>query len=139
MDADEIKVAVNAAVELRPPKFEERLPPSAKIEALESYLLASAYAQAELEEVVFYLGALIAELKIKVEEMTGWEALLPSKPRDRITQADIQLAKRRTDRTTFELGAEARHLYDTALRQIERFRFEAQWVVSRDYSMISGG
>jgi len=138
-DIDQIRQAVHDAVKLRPPKFEEGEHPRNKVTAFEDYLLQSAWTRAELEECVFWLDATIAQLKAKVEQMTGYEALLPRKPQDRITQADIVTAKQKMDGPTFEAGAEAKHLREHARRQIARFEFEAQWVISRAYTMISGG
>lgn len=139
-DIEEIKQAVHDAVKVRPPtNDDERLPPQAKVSLFEDYLLRSAWMRAELEECVFWLDATIAQLKATVESMTGYEALLPRKPQDRITQADINAAKAKVDPPTFEAGAEAKHLRAHALRQITRFEFEAQWVISRAYTMISGG
>ncbi len=138
MTADEIKSAVMTAVELRPPKFEQGTAPRTKIEALEDYLLGAAHAQAELEEALFYIDGVITQMAKTVEDMTGWEALLPPKPRDRITKEDIARAKRLTEPVVFELGAEMKQLRGAALRQIDKLRFESQWVISRAYSMVSG-
>jgi hypothetical protein len=141
MDIDEIKAAINDALPLRPPKWDKLDPPHPreKIELLEDYLLRSAYAQAELEEALHWLTGLVEHFKDKVAAIEGYEVALPNKRGDRLTQADINAAKRTVSPEVFECGAEARLLRETVLRQIERFRFEAQWVASRAYSMISGG
>lgn len=139
MDADEIKAAVNTALPLRPPRWDEHLPPARKIAELEDYLMTTAFAQAELEEARHWIDLLVKHFKKQVDDMTGYEPLLPAKRSERITKDDILQAKRRTDPLAFELGAEMRQLQVTTARQIDRLRFEAQWVVSRAYSLISGG
>jgi hypothetical protein len=139
---ENLKARLQGALKLRPPKFEyegaDRTPTREKIDLLESYLLESAFVRAELEEALHYLASLVAHFKRKVDEITGFEALLPSKPRDRLTNADVNAAKRRVDPVSFECGAEAKQVMDSTLRQIERLAFEEQWVISRAYSMISG-
>ena len=143
MDVDEIKVVVHRALITRPPKFptngDRPTPPAAKVSAFEDYLLETAYIGAELEEALFWLEGLVAHFTEKIDRMTGYEVALPRKPKDRITQADILAAKRTTDPVSFDAGAEAKQLRASALRQIDRFRFEAQWVISRAYTLISGG
>lgn len=140
MDIEDIKGALNRALQLRPPKWDPRepSPPREKVAKLEDYLLESAYAAAELEESLHWLNSLVAHFTAKVEQITGYEVALPRKPRDRITQADINTAKRTVDPVTFDAGAEVRQLIESTRRQIERLRFEEQWVISRAYSMISG-
>lgn len=143
MDMEDIKGVLHTALPMRPPRFtpaEGAIAPSGgqKAAALEDYLLESAFVRAELEEALHWLDSLMAHFKSKIEQMTGYEALLPRKPQDRITQADINTAKRGLDPTTFDAGSEVKQLRASVLRQIERFEFEAQWVVSRAYSMISG-
>lgn len=138
MDADEIKAAVNLALPLRPPTFEEQLPPARKIAELEEYLMSSAFAQAELEEALHWIELLVQHFKDKIEDMRGYEACLPPKQRERLTKDDILRAKRMADPITFELGTEMRQLRATALRQIDRLRFEAQFVISRAYTFIAG-
>lgn len=143
LDIEDIKGFLHNAVRLRPPRFEygetDATPPREKIEALENYLMESAYAAAELEECLHWLSAVVAHFKRVIENLTGYEAALPGKSRDRLTQADINRAKRIVDPASFDAGAEARHLQESCLRQIERLRFEEQWVISRAYTMISGG
>jgi hypothetical protein len=102
-------------------------------------LLETAYLGAELEEALFWLDGLVAHFTEKIDRMTGYEVALPRKPKDRLTQADITAAKRTVDPTSFDAGAEAKQLRASALRQIDRFRFEAQWTISRAYTMLSGG
>lgn len=143
MDVEDIKAALHTALPMRPPRFrpeEGAIAPSGgqKAAALEDYLLESAFVRAELEEALHWLDSLVAHFKAQVEQMTGYEALLPRKPQDRITQTDINTAKRGLNPVIFDAGAEAKQLRASVLRQIERFEFEAQWVVSRAYSMISG-
>lgn len=139
LDIDGIKGILHNAVRLRPPKWQDPTMTREKIEALENYLLESAYAAAELEECLHWLSAMVAHFKRVIDNMTGYEAALPSKSRDRLTQADINRAKRVVDPVSFDAGAEARHLQESCLRQIERLRFEEQWVISRAYTMITGG
>lgn len=130
------------AMRARPPKFptnsDRPTPPAVKVSALEEYLFETAYLGAELEEVLFALEGLVTYFADQIDRMTGYEMALPRKPKDRITQADITTAKRTTDPVSFDAAAEAKAMRGGVQRQIERFRFEAQYVVSRGYSMISG-
>lgn len=140
MQVDEIKGALATAVAMRPPKFDEALPAARKVAELTDYLLESAFMQAELEEALFWLDRLVAEMQAKVEQISGYEAVLPAKRSERITKEDVLRAKRTIDPVTFEAGAEAKALRVSVLRQIDRFRFEAgNGPVSRAYTMISGG
>jgi hypothetical protein len=143
MELEEIRSVIGQALRTRPPKFtpngDRPAPPAAKVSAFEDYLLETAYLGAELEEALFWLDKLVAHFTEKIDHLTGFEVALPRKPKDRITQADILLAKRTTDPVAFDAGAEAKALRVSALRQIDRFRFEAQWTISRTYTMISGG
>jgi hypothetical protein len=134
---EEIKLALTDSLPLRPPRFAHDTPGRQKVSELEDYLLESAYRHAELEEALHWTMALIEHFKEKIENITGYEIALPRKPRDRITQADINAAKRTVDGTSFELGAEMKQLRDSILRQIARFEFEKE-VVSRAYSFITG-
>lgn len=142
MEIDEIRSVLHRALTTRPPKFspngDRPTAPAAKVSAFEDYLLETAYLGAELEEALFWLDGLVAHFAEKIDRMTGYEMALPRKPKDRITQADITAAKRTTDPVSFDAGAEAKQLRASALRQIDRFRFEAQWTISRTYTMISG-
>jgi hypothetical protein len=143
MEIDEIRSVLHRAMIMRPPKFSPNgdgpTPPSVKVSAFEDYLLATAYLGAELEEAVFWLEKLVAHFTEVIDHMTGFEVALPRKPKDRITQADILAAKRKIDPVNFDAGAEAKQLRASCLRQIDRFRFEAQWVMSRGYTFITGG
>jgi hypothetical protein len=143
MDPDEIRASLSTALPMRPPKWDTEddlpLPRPAKVEQLENYLLESAYMRAELEEALFWTNALIKQFTSQIEEMTGYEVALPPKARDRITQADINRAKRTVNPAPFQLGSEMKEARDALLRQIDRFIFEEQWVISRAYTLISGG
>lgn len=143
MTEDEIRATLAKALPMRPPRFGPNggtpIGASAKISAMEDYLMESAYVAAELEEALHWADALVAHFAERIKKMTGYEVALPRKPRDRITQADIDHAKRLTEPTSFELGAEFKQLRTSILRQIERLRFEEQWVLSRGYTLITGG
>jgi hypothetical protein len=139
VNVEEINAVIDRALTARPPKWEdERTPPRVKVSELEDYLMASAYLAAELEAAHHWLSKAIDDATDVIAEMHGYEALLPSKPRDRITAADHLAAKREANPDPFLAGAEAKRLRATVLRQIDRLKFEAQWVISRSYSMISG-
>jgi hypothetical protein len=138
VNVDEIRGALAGALPLRPPTFNGE-GPREKVGALEDYLLGSAAAAAELEEALHWLEALVAHFATQIDQMTGYEVALPRKTRDRLTKDDILQAKRIVDATPFDAGAEAKQLRASVLRQIERLRFEAQWVISRAYTMIAGG
>lgn len=137
MTIEEIEAVLAAALPLRVPRFPPDERPRTKVSALEDYMLTLAYHHGELEEALHWLDAVIARLSEKIGAMTGFEAALPSKPRDRITEADRNSAKRRLDPATFAAGARAKELRTSVLRQIARFEFD-QTVVSRAYSLISG-
>lgn len=140
MTYEEIKGTLLLALKMRSPKFEVGTPVGDKVKSIEDYLLESAFMQGELEECLHWLDWTIAELKNKIETMTGYEAALPRKPQGRITGADVLAAKRRVDPPTFEAGTEAKQLRTSVVRQIDRFRFEAgQGPISRSYTVISGG
>jgi hypothetical protein len=139
MTEDEIRLVLAQALTMRSPRFEDGTGAKEKISSLEDYLLESAYMQGELEEAYHYLTYSIAHLKREIEEMTGYEAALPSRPAGRHTQADHLAAKRIAAPATFEAGAEARQLMESVKRQIDRFRFEAgQGPISRAYTLITG-
>jgi hypothetical protein len=139
MDIAEIRAALTAALVMRPPMFMDGEGPREKVAALEDYLLSSAYVAAGLEEALHWLSALGAHFAAQVDQITGYEVALPRKTRDRITKDDILLAKRVVDPATFEAGIEAKALRASVLRQIERLRFEEQYVISRYYTMVTGG
>lgn len=140
MNIDEIRAAVGVALRMRPPRFEQGAGGAEKISALEDYLLESAYMQAELEEARHYLTYTVETLKQQIAEMTGYEALLPAKSQDRLTEADRNHAKAQAAPELFAAGKEARMLLETVKRQVERFRFEAgQGPISRAYTLITGG
>lgn len=138
MTVDEINAALASALPLRPPTFHSGTSARQKIDALEEYLLHSAFVAAELEEALHWTDALIAHFADKIARIEGYQPLLPAKRTERITQADINAAKRQVDPESFELGAGLKQSRESLRRQIERLRFEEQWVVSRAYSMISG-
>jgi hypothetical protein len=138
MTYDEIGTVLARALVMRSPRFESETMARGKIEAIEDCMLESAYMHGELEEAYHYLTFSVAHLKRQVEEMTGYEAALPSKPAGRHTQADHIAAKRIADPAVFEAGAEARQLMDSIKRQLDRFEWE-QATLSRVYTLISGG
>ena len=137
MNIEEIKGALAEALPLRPPTFNGE-GPREKIGALEDYLLGSAVVAAELEEALHWLDALVTHFAAQIDQISGYEVALPRKTRDRMTKDDILAAKRVVDPTSFDAGAEAKQLRVSVLRQIERLRFEEQYVVSRAYTMIAG-
>lgn len=146
MTVDEIREILGEAVTMRPPKFtpipdgEPSPTDRQKIDRLQDYLLESAWMQSALEEALFYLLNVIARLKGEIDGLTGWEAVLPNKPAGRLTQADVQSAKRIAAPEIYEAGAEAKQLVEAVKRQIEKFRWEAgQGPISRAYTMIVGG
>jgi hypothetical protein len=142
MGDDEIREVLVRALALRPPRFETNGGPpvgaSAKVAALEDYLLDSAVLGAELEEALHWCDVLTNQFAKQIENMTGYEVALPRKSRDRITQADIAAAKRVVDPVAFEIGADMKRLHVSLVRQIDRLRHEHQWVVSRAYTFITG-
>jgi len=143
MKIEDIKMALAIALPMRPPTFPLQngnlpLAPAEKVAALEDYLLESAHQAAELEEALHWLDALVAHFQAQIDQITGYEVALPRKTRDRLTKDDILQAKRVVSPTAFDAGAEAKQLRTSVLRQIERLRFEEQWVVSRAYTMIAG-
>lgn len=138
MDMEDIKLALHTALQLRPPMFEEGYPGREKVARLEDYLLASAYAAAELEEALHWLDSMVAHFKRQVDEMTGWEVALPAGSHSRPNKEDINIAKRTVNPVVFDAGAEVRQLQVSVKRQIDRLRFEAQWIISRCYTMITG-
>jgi hypothetical protein len=140
VDLDHIKGALAMAREMRSPKFSPATTAGEKISALEDYLLETAWMQGELEEALFWLDSLVSHYRHKATLITGYEVALPNKRRERITQADINTAKRTVDPETFELGEQVTQLRAQALRQIDRMRFEAgQGPISRAYTMVTGG
>jgi hypothetical protein len=142
MNIEEINRALGMALAMRPPRWAPNgatpVGASHKVSQLEDYLMESAYVAADLEEAIFWLEGAIAESGEKIERMTGYEVALPRKTRDRLTQADVLNAKRTVDPDTFGIHDDAKRLRASILRQIERLRFEEQWVISRAYSLISG-
>lgn len=142
MTIEEIHKALGGALAMRPPVFRRNgdtpVQPKVKIEAFENYLLESAYVAADLEEAIFWLEGVVTETAERIEKITGYEPALPRKTRDRITQADVLGAKRVVDPEAFDLASDAKQLRASVLRQIDRLRFEEQWVVSRAYTMVTG-
>lgn len=138
MDMETIEAVLYHALRIRVPTFNRDTPPREKVSALEDYLLESAFHGGELEEALFWTTELVAHFKTVIEGLDGYEVALPSKPQARLTEADVNRAKRITHPVPFEAGARARQLNTAVLRQIERLRFEAQWVISRAYTLISG-
>ena len=139
MELEQIEQALAAALVMRPPRFGPDDAGALKVSALEDYLLESAYAHADREAACYWLDELTEHFKAKVEQMTGWEMVLPSGKRaDRATRQEVLSAKRQLDPVTFDAGARARLLREAIRRQIARFEFEST-VVSRAYTLISGG
>lgn len=141
MNIEEIETALGGALKLRPPQRDKAMDESRSqfVSRMEDYLLESAYAHAELEEALHYLLFAREKLREELEEVTGWEQHLPRKPADRITEADRNRAKALMYPQLFADGKQARMLIDSVKRQIDRFEWESQWVISRAYTMISGG
>jgi hypothetical protein len=140
MEMDRIRAALHAARQMRTPRFEPDTPPSTKIGRLEDYLLESAWMQGELEDALFWLDALTVHFETQVRDISGWEVALPNKRRERITQADVEQAKRTVDPIAFDASSEVRQVRGHVLRQIDRLRWEAgQGPVSRAYTLIVGG
>lgn len=137
MTLEEIRAALATALALKPPRWTEDTPPAVKIGLIETYLMESAYSGAELEEAVHYLDFTMAQLRQKIEQITGYEAVLPSKAADRITKADVIAAKRTLDPVTFDAGAEARQIRESLVRQLDRYEREAKGY-SRLYTVITG-
>lgn len=137
MNAEEVAAVIELALPLRPPRFEPETAPRVKVTAIEDYMLESAYTHAELEEAHHWLSKVVEQCADEIAEITGYEACLPSKPRDRITRDDIIAAKRIVRQEPFLAGAEAKRLRATVLRQVARFEYE-QTTLSRVYSLISG-
>lgn len=138
---DEIRGVLDEALVMRPPRRKDEPEQGTKefVSRLEDYLLESAYARANLEEARHYLALTLEHLRTELAEMTGYEALLPRKPQERITEADRNRAKAVARPDLVGAGKDAKLLLESVNRQLQRAEFEAQWVISRAYTMISGG
>lgn len=140
MKVEEIREALSEAMALKPPRRRDYPDEgrSAFVSRLEDYLLDTAYVHATLEEARHYLAFARERLLEEWEELAGWEQHLPRKPADRITEADRNRAKAFMYPDRYADGKEARMLLDSIKRQIDRFEWESQWIISRAYTMISG-
>lgn len=139
MDLEAIRAALHTALPLRPPRWADDpgISGRVKVEKLEDYMLEAAWHHAELEEALHWLNAAHARFADEIEQLTGYETMLPRKPRDRLTQADTLAAKRMVAPATFSASKEVVQIRESVLRQIARFEFEKD-TMSRAYSLIAG-
>jgi hypothetical protein len=139
MTIEEIRQTIADALPLRVPRFATDTPTRERVSALEDYLLTSAYQLGALVEARHWLRLLEDRLSREVDLLQGWEAMLPSKgAKATYTKTEIAAAKRASAPQLFAAGRECRQLRGSVDDQIERFKFEDQFVISRAYSIISG-
>lgn len=140
MDLEEIRSTLAEALKLRVPRFSDEIGPRERASALGDYLLISANVSGALVEARHWLRLLEEELAGKLRNLEGYEAALSAAGHQKgaPTKSQIMQAKRLTAPHLFDAHAEGRNLRGSVDDQIERLKFEAQFVISRAYTIISG-
>lgn len=136
MNIEQIKACLDDALKLRVPRFAPDFPPARKISALEHYMLQGAHLDAELVASRHWLRAIRVNLSEQWTRLDGWE-VATSRPRGRLTTADIEQAKAKVAPALFDAIHEAKRLSESVDDQIARLERDAR-TCSRVYSMISG-
>jgi hypothetical protein len=121
-----------AAAKLRVPRVERELGVRARVEALEDYLLESAWHQGELAEARLELYGQLRELEEKWDHLDGWQALKRTK-----TEAAVDDAKRQLRPELYDGIKKARWLIRRLSEEIERLERDAT-KCSRAYTLATG-
>jgi hypothetical protein len=131
---EEIKRRLEAALPLRIPLKDPSASPRERVEALEDYLLKTAWHRAELEEALHWGIELGKTLKREWEAIQGWQATVGRKA----TKDQVDRAKRDINPGLWDALEEARTLVQSLQRQISRFGGSDYEAVSRAYTMLTG-
>lgn len=141
MNINEIRDTLAQALPLRVRRFDPDVPPREKVSRLEDYLLESAEHRGALVEARHWLREAEDVMRREIAALDGWEVFLPgrgAKPAGNPSKAHIEEAKERAAPALFDAAREVRKLRGSIDDQIDRLEFEAQFVISRAYTFISG-
>lgn len=140
MDLEQIRQILERVLKLRVPRFTDDVGPRERANRMGDYLMESAYANGDLIEARHALREAERHLADLLRKLEGWEAMLRivGNTSGRPTKTQVSEAKRLTAPHIFDAHAEARLLRGSVDDQIERLKFEAQFVISRAYTIISG-
>ena|ERR1035437_5615929 len=117
---------------LRIPLFEAGTMPRTKIDALESYLLLTAWTQGELAEERFRVLAELTTLEHEWSHMDGWQGSQRTR-----TELAVEDAKRKLRPELYDLLTERKWIVKRLSEEIDRLEGDAT-KVSRVYTFITG-
>lgn len=124
--------ALVVAKGMRVPTFEKGVGSRARVEALESYLLQSAFAQGELSEERLDRLVMLKGHQQEWDHLDGWQALLRTR-----TEAAVKDAKRQVNPGLYDRLTELEWIIKRLVEEIDRLERDAT-KVSRAYSMMTG-
>lgn len=128
-----ISDALTTSKQMRMPRFEHGVAPRVKIDELESYLLNTAFVQAELAEERLDALVTLQELSRSWDHLDGWQALR----RNTRTEKSVEDAKRQVDPRLYDQIKDLEWTIKRLSEEIERLERDAS-KASRAYSMMTG-
>lgn len=137
MDTETMYARLKTAMPLRCPLFNPNVGGREKVEKLEDYLAQTAYHRAELEEALYWAWEAEKVLRVKWDEIEGWQNLLPSRDRAKPTERQKTWAKGQVDPATFGALDRLKTLIAGLERQIKRLELDDK-NTSRRYSLLTG-
>lgn len=138
MELQQIRERLEAATEIKMPRFDPNSAPRDKISGLEDYMNLVSVTRAELEEAMFWSWEAKKLLKDKWDDIEGWEPLLPKRDQQKPSKEAIALAKRKVNGPVYEGYREVNGLMEMIGRQIRRLELDHE-AASRIYTLIVGG
>lgn len=134
MNTDEVRLALFEAAKLRFPRLRELSSRTARVEALEDYLVETAIARGQLEEARLYVHEALDRLMAEWDDIEGWEMQLAN----RRTQDDIRRAKKTIRPDLHDSIRAGKHVAARLSEQIRRLEGDDA-AASRVYTMVTGG
>lgn len=139
MNTEEIQKALKDAIEQRVPRIDPNIPMRQRIEAMENYMVETAYHRGQLEEAFYWTDEAYKVLKREWDDIQGWEPFLSKQQRSGSgpTQDAIRLAKKNINRDLHDSIQESKRIMEALGRQIRRLEFDYN-TLSRVYTLMTG-
>lgn len=136
-ELEAIREKLRVASQLRVPVFDRRAEPRYSLrslsEELAEYMLLSAFQAGELHEARLGLRADLEELLREWEQLEGWEWLRQGK-----TDSSREEAKKQHDPELWAKISAVRWLVNQLTDEMDRLNRDAEKVVSRAYTLLTG-
>jgi hypothetical protein len=136
-ELDEIRRKLRVASQLRVPVFDRKREPRYSLrslaEEMAEYMLLSAFQAGELHEARLGLRADLEELLREWEQLAGWEMYRSGK-----TDSSREEAKKQAEPELWANIAAVKWLINQRTDEMDRLNRDAETVVSRAYTILTG-